>query len=115
LTDIIYMNSSDSNTKIKAPIAMPVGDDGIPIAIPLGDDDLIMNECLFYKGTLMSDDVHASERYPDLSQRERFQMIIGLGEAMRTFMKTANTKAEDSRAFVACYKDLCRELHYLSN
>ena len=70
------------NTKV--PIAMPIGDDGIPIAVPLGDDDLPMNECLFYKGKLMSGDVHASERYPDLSQRERFQMIIGLGEAMRT-------------------------------
>ena len=96
------------NTKV--PIAMPIGDDGIPIAVPLGDDDLPMNECLFYRGKLMSGDVHASERYPELSQRERFQMIIGLGEAMRTFMEQADTKPQDSRAFVACYKDLCNEL-----
>ena len=99
-----------SNSKNDVPIAMPIGDDGIPIAIPLGDDDLPMNECLFYKGKLMSGDVHASERYPELSQRERFQMIIGLGEAMRTFIERADTKAQDSRAFVACYKDLCNEL-----
>ena len=79
------------NTKV--PIAMPIGDDGIPIAVPLGDDDLPMNECLFYRGKLMSGDVHASERYPELSQRERFQMIIGLGEAMRTFMEQAGTHA----------------------
>ena len=99
-----------NNKKTETSIVVPIGDDGIPIAIPLGDDDLPMNECLFYKGKLMSGDVHASDRYPDLSQRERFQMIIGLGEAMRIFLERADTKSQDSRAFVACYKDLCNEL-----
>ena len=93
------------------PIAMPIGDDGIPIAIPLGDDGLPLNECLFYKGKLMSGDVHASERYPDLSQRERFQMIIGLGEAMKSVLSKASTTSQDSRAFIVCYKNLCEELH----
>jgi len=102
-------------TKEAMPIAMPLGDDNIPIAIPLGDDDLPMYECMFYKGKLVSGNIHASDRYPELSQRERFQMITGLGEAMRTLMDAAKTEPEDSRAFIACYKDLCRELHDLSN
>jgi len=96
------------------PTAMPVGGDDIPVAIPVGDDDEPMPECLFREGSISPSSLENSTRFPKLSQRERFQMVISLGEAMKTYIRVAGTEQEDSSAFVGYYRLLCGEINRLS-